>query len=269
MFKAQLAFIIGLFAQTVALAAPVADNSLESVFVGADVNATLVIESLDGGTRYVFDEDRAATRFCPASTFKVANSLIALDQGAATGEGVEFRWDGTERSVAAWNQDHTLASAIAVSCVWCYQQIARQVGRENYTEELRRLDYGNASIGDEVDQFWLDGSLRISADEQVRFLRSLRQTPPPFGGSLIAVLDDIMTIEQKDGYTLRAKTGWTGSGQHIGWFVGSLHAGSETWLFAMNFDMHDASQASLRQSLTLGAFQTLGILPPGWPGSPN
>lgn len=269
MYKSRVILLFWLAAPTVALAQPATDNPLEQVFAKVDQDATLVIESLDGATRYVFNEDRAATRFCPASTFKVANSLIALDQGAATGVGVEFRWDGTDRSVAAWNRDHTLASAISVSCVWCYQEIARKVGRQVYTETLRRLDYGNATIGDAVDQFWLDGSLRISANEQLRFLRSLRQPPLPFDADAIAVLDDIMTIEDRDGYTLRAKTGWTGADQHIGWYAGSLHADSKTWLFAMNFDMHEASQAPLRQSLTLSAFQALGILPTDWLGTPE
>lgn len=228
------------------------------------LQSTIVIETLDGHERYVFNEERAATRFCPASTFKVANTLIGLDFGAVSGNGVEFEWDGTDRGVDAWNRDQTLASAIRVSCVWCYQRVARQVGRESYEQTLAEIDYGNAVIGAEVDQFWLDGSLRISADEQIRFLRRLRQSPAPFSREQMAVLDDIMTIHTDAGYTLRAKTGWTGAGQHIGWYVGSLQSDTDTWLFAMNFDMYEADEASLRQSLTLDALRTLGILPADW-----
>lgn len=264
MTKPGTTLLLWLLAQSAAIAQP-ADNALHALFADAGVNATLVIESLDGRTRYAVNEDRAGIRFSPASTFKVPNSLIALDRGAVTGAGIEFRWDGRQRPVPAWNRDHTLASAIRVSCVWCYQAIAREVGREAYEEELRRLAYGNAVIGEEVDEFWLDGSLRISANEQVHFLRSLRQAPPPFSQALVAVLDDIMLIEEKDGYTLRGKTGWTGSGQHIGWYVGSLHSDENTWLFAMNFDMHDAAEAALRQALTIGALKLLGILPEDWP----
>ena len=218
----------------------------------------------EGQERYVFNGDRAATRYCPASTFKVPNTLIALNFGAVTGDGVEFQWDGTQRGVDAWNQDQSLASALRVSCVWCYQEIAREVGRGTYERRLAELDYGNAVVGDRVDQFWLDGSLRISALEQVQFLRSLREPQAPFSDAPMELLDRIMTIHAAGGYTLRAKSGWTGSGQHIGWYVGSVHSDNDTWLFAMNFDMFEAADASLRQSLTVDALKLLGVLPDSW-----
>jgi len=259
-----LTTVVPFLAGRTALAEFPGQSDISDLFSRAGLEATFVIESLDGHERYVFNEDRAGTRFCPASTFKVPNTLIALDFGAVHGGGIEFRWDGTDRSVDAWNRDQSLASALKVSCVWCYQEIARQVGRESYERSLSELDYGNAVVGDRVDRFWLDGSLRISAFEQVEFLRRLRQTPSPFSNEQMALLDRIMTIHSGEGYTLRAKSGWTGAGQHIGWYVGSVHSADDAWLFAMNFDMYEASDASLRQSLTVEALKLLGVLPEDW-----
>ncbi len=97
------------------------------------------------------------TRFLPASTFKIFNALVALETGVIPDEHATFKWDGVERSVPAWNQDHDLASAISVSAVWYFQELARRIGRERMQEWIDRAKYGNQNIGGEIDSFWLNG----------------------------------------------------------------------------------------------------------------
>ena len=72
-----------------------------------------------------------------------------------------FKWDGVTRSIEAWNKDHTLRSAIAVSAVPVYQEIARRIGAERMQKYVDLFDYGNRDIGGGIDQFWLTGNLRI------------------------------------------------------------------------------------------------------------
>ena len=57
--------------------------------------------------------------------------------------------------------------------------VCREIGevREKY---LTRIQYGNADPSGGVDRFWLDGALRISAMEQVDFLRKLYRNELPF-----------------------------------------------------------------------------------------
>ncbi len=64
----------------------------------------------------------------PASTFKIANTLIGLDQGAAKDvhEVVGFR--GQPQPVKEWERDMSLRDAIAMSNVAIYQALARRVG---------------------------------------------------------------------------------------------------------------------------------------------
>jgi beta-lactamase class D len=112
-----------------------------------------------------------AERFTPCSTFKIANSLIALHTGVASGPEFSLKWDGVKHPITAWNRDHTMRSAFSNSAVWFYQEIARRIGPERMTDGLRRFDYGNCDTSGGVTNFWLDSTLRISADEQVAFLR--------------------------------------------------------------------------------------------------
>jgi beta-lactamase class D len=235
-------------------------DAIGDAFLAESVLGTMVIESLDGSVRVIHNEDRAAARFSPASTFKIVNTLIALDQGILASRNSTFTWDGVERDVPTWNQDQTLASAFAVSCVWCYQQIARRVGTGVYVSELDRLEYGNGLVGDTVDSFWLNGVLRISAREQIKVLRGVVSKTVPYGLNHLDELRAIMLMEVGNGYRLYAKSGWTGAELHTGWFVGYVESGGQTWLFAMNLDMYTADEAPLRKDLVLRAFRALGLI---------
>ncbi len=80
-----------------------------------------------------------AERVSPCSTFKIPNSLIGLETGVLADENAVLPWDGVKRSRPEWNRDHTLASAIKVSVVWYYQELARRVG----TERMQKLVLGD------------------------------------------------------------------------------------------------------------------------------
>lgn len=235
-------------------------DAVRDAFLADNVQGTLIVESLDGTDSIVHDESRAAERFSPASTFKIVNTLIGLDQQIVTSRHSRFAWDGVERDVPAWNRDQTLASAFAVSCVWCYQEIARRAGPEVYRVALERLEYGNGQVGDAVDNFWLNGVLRISAREQIEVLRRIVSYNVPYSREHVDELRAIMLLEQGQDYRLYAKTGWTGPALHVGWFVGFVETDASTWLFAMNMDMDAAIQAPLRKEVVLRSLRALGLL---------
>src|SRR5215218_7552184 len=89
---------------------------LGDLFSDADATGTFAVLDLAGNRIVVSDRERAGTGFLPASTFKVPNSLIALETGvAADADSTIFPWDRVVRDFDAWNQDHTLRSAIKVS----------------------------------------------------------------------------------------------------------------------------------------------------------
>ena len=61
------------------------DAGLARIFQAAGANGTMVIANLDGTRQFVYNDSRATTRLPAASTFKILNSLIALDEGAISG----------------------------------------------------------------------------------------------------------------------------------------------------------------------------------------
>lgn len=239
------------------------DSDLARVFWRHGVNGTLVLSTLDGETRFVHNAARAAQRFTPVSTFEIPNTAIALEEGAASSERQVFKWDGKDRGRPEWNRDHTLESAFKVSCVWCYRQLARQIGPSRYRAYLSRLGYGNAEMGKQVDAFWLDGSLRISALEQVEFLRKLKLRKLGFRAHLYDLLERLMVLGKGPRLFLRGKTGWSvESRPQLGWVVGYLEAGEAVWLFALNMDIRMREDARKRMIVLRDALQAKGALPP-------
>src|SRR5437762_841605 len=110
----------------------------------------------------------------------------------------------------------------------------------------------------------LAGSLKVSADEQIAFLRKL------YGGQLTAsarstaIVKDIIVRERGEGYTMSWKTG-TGpvGGQYQGWLVGYVERGGGVYFFALvlNGPTFDAI-TSTRIDLAKSVLRDLGALPP-------
>ena len=188
--------------------------------------------------RYIrYNPERCAERFIPASTFKIMNSLIGLETGAIPDADYVIKWDGTKYDVPAWNQDHTLRTAIQNSAVWYYQELARRVGEKKMQEYVDAAHYGNQNISGKIDTFWLEGSLRISAEEQVEFLKRLYKGELPFSQRSMNIVKEILVLEKTETYQLSGKTG---SGQritpHESWFVGYLETQGNVYIFAANIE---------------------------------
>jgi beta-lactamase class D len=236
---------------------------LQRRFDSAGVRGAFVVYDLRGDTLTAVNLRRIDSAFLPASTFKIPNSLVALDRGAIRDAEDSIRWDGVERPIAAWNRTHTLRSAIRESVVWFYQELARRVGAARMRRSLRAIPYGNADIGGGIDRFWLDGKLRISARQQAVFLARLHRGTLPFSPRSMDIVKDILVRERGDNYTLRAKTGWAGRvARQIGWWVGSVEfSDGRVYTFALNLDLRDEADLPLREGLARALLRDLRLLP--------
>ena len=179
-----------------------------------------------------------------------------MQEGVVNGRSV-FIWDGFVHDFDSWNQDQDLNQAFSNSCVWCYQDIANAVGVGAYKEYLNEIDYGEIEEDFELSKFWLDGSLKISAAEQIDFLKSVYRREYSFDDGAYEFLESMMILEQSDSFTLRGKTGWTGE---IGWFVGYVEKSSDIWFFAVNLEVNEKSRLNIRKSIVYDALRDKRII---------
>lgn len=199
---------------------------------------------------YIFyNKDQFEKPFMPASTFKILNSLIGLETGVIEDENYVIEWDGVERN-PVWDQDHDLLLAYQNSAVWYYQELARRVGQERMAEWVDKANYGNEDIGGGVDQFWLEGNLRISPKQQIDFLRRLHDEDLPFSDRSMQITKKIMVETDTTNYTIRSKTGWGyQDDKEIGWYVGYVETENNVFYFANCIQINSEEIEELEQAI--------------------
>lgn len=212
------------------------------------------------------DGPRCKAAYLPASTFKIANSLIGLENGAISSADSVLPWDGQNHAVADWNQDHTLRTGFQASCVPCFQQVARLVGESSMQSWLKRLDYGNTDMTGGLDVFWLKGGLRITPLEQLDFLWRLDAGLLEVRPTSRAIVLDIMELEHGPEYILRGKTGLAlppDSDRDVGWFVGWVERRERRVYFATVIDGHppEVDLVTTRRALTERILRDRKLLP--------
>lgn len=246
-----------------ALALDWQDNpAVDKLFEAAGLNGTFVLYDIAANRFAGHQKTRAETRYVPASTFKIPNSLIGLTVGAVASVDEVLPYGGKPQRLKEWEQDMGLRTAIKVSNVPVYQELARRIGMEQMRTNVAKLDYGNAETGDAIDMFWLVGPLKISAIEQAQFLARLAQDRLPMPKDAMAQVREIAQLERGDGWVLFGKTGWADTYEpDVGWWVGWVQKGDRVYSFALNIDMPNDGDAAKRIKLGKESLRALGILP--------
>ena len=183
-------------------------------------NACFILRDNNHESVHFFNKERVLQRFLPASTFKIFNSLAALDLGIAPDDNLVIRWDSIPRR-PEWDKDMDMKEAFRESCVPWYQELARRIGPARMQHFLDTVKYGNMTMAGRIDTFWLNNSLRISADEQTGFLKRLYFSELPFQDRSQRIVKSLMLREQTPEYNLYYKTGMCISGDStVYWVVG-------------------------------------------------
>ncbi|WP_242604326.1 penicillin-binding transpeptidase domain-containing protein [Legionella birminghamensis] len=189
-------------------------------------------------------------RISPDSTFKIALSLMAFNQGIINQETV-FKWDGKKGVIPEHEGDQTPSSWLKYSVVWVSQQITPQLGYARIKHYLAGFDYGNQNFdGDQgmnngITHAWLSSSLKISAMEQLHFLQSMLSNELPVSPVAVLHTKENLYIGKLDNGA--DYFGKTGSGRHgrnerlsnpsklrDGWFVGFIQKNNQQYIFVSN-----------------------------------
>jgi beta-lactamase class D len=239
---------------------------LRRFFEAERVTGTIAIFDSADGVTSCSDLERCSKGYIPASTFKIPNSMIALETGVVGDSETVLPWDKQHYSVEAWNQDHTLRTAMQASCVPCFKAIARKVGQERMADWVKRLDFGNGDISGGIDRFWLSGGLRISPLQQLDFLRRFDGNKLPISERTADIARDIITLDVGSNHVLRGKTGLAmppDEPHEAGWFVGWVELGERRVFFATLIDSHekDVEILPLRRRLTEAVLRDQKLLP--------
>jgi len=90
---------------------------------------------------YCNDFEDAKKKTLPASTFKIPNSIIALETSVIKEISDTIKWDGQVQAFKIWEQDMTFAEAYKYSCLPCYRQLTRSQTTASMSEWLKKMEY--------------------------------------------------------------------------------------------------------------------------------
>jgi beta-lactamase class D len=234
-----------------------------------------VLYDVKNGRYYTYNDSLAKVRFNPYSTFKVFSTLVALGSGTARDKNFTIKYDSIKFPSKPWMrdavpqkfwfQDHNLQSALQYSVNWFYLELHQKIGEPEMDDYIHRCNYGNRDISSGLNNFWLGGSLGISAFEQVEFLNKMYfEKLKGFTTDAQELTKQIMLNESSNQYRLYGKTG-TGEVENdklIGWYIGFLETENNAFIFALNMLVDDYPEISSnkRQSIIKQIFRDLQII---------
>lgn len=237
-------------------------QAIAQLFDQAQSAGVLVIQRGQQIQVYGNDLSRADTEYVPASTFKMLNALIGLQHGKATTNEI-FKWDGKKRSFAAWEKDMTLGEAMQASAVPVYQELARRIGLELMQQEVQRIQFGNQQIGQQVDNFWLVGPLKVTPKQEVQFVSALAREQLAFDPQVQQQVKAMLFLQERKAYRLYVKSGWGMDVEpQVGWLSGWVETPqAEIVAFSLNMQMRNGMDPAIRLEILQQALAELGLYP--------
>lgn len=213
-------------------------NKYQKYFDGYKVTGSTTLFDYKNQKWFFTDSVDAETKTLPASTFKILNSLIALEEKVIQDENEILKWDGIKKDlfgkdIPSWNKDTDLKTAFKNSTIWFYVKMAERIGRNKYHQYLKKCKYGNLNFSEKGTDFWNYGNFGISPKNQIDFLVQLYENKVPFSQKTIDKVKEIMISESTDHFIFRDKTGWTNKdGIDIGWWIGYVETPNDVFFFA-------------------------------------
>lgn len=244
-------------------------NRLVDANFGGQGTCLTITDMGTGREVYVYGSNAVCMRpLPPCSTFKIANSLIGLDEGVIKPDEV-IKWDGKPLAVKSWETDANLETAFKRSMVPWFQRVARQIGHETYAKRLKAMDYGSGDPAGPVDQFWLGpevgGGLTISTRQQADFLHRLYSSQLPNKAASVVTVNKIMVDETRGTSVMSGKTGTCASladgSRNVGWWVGRLYSPDRDLVFAVSMEGQNALPGRELQIRLKSAFAKAGLWP--------
>ncbi len=227
------------------------EDSFQKYFDSAGVKGCFALFDNGQGHFTIYNLPRYRdSAFSPAGTFDIVQSLIALQTGVARDEhspavGSNSRQADTvdPKGVAPLMSLTQAFQASPDSANRGFADLARRIGTDTLRKWLDTLHYGNKAIGGSSDSFWLQGTLKITADEQLGLIKKLYFGQLPFFKRPQEIVRGLMHVESNSNYKLYYKIAGqhnTPDGKAISWALGWIEENRHPYFFVVNLDRDGA-----------------------------
>lgn len=215
--------------------------NFKKFFLG--LTGAFVLQDLQKDLTVRYNEAEAAKPFSPCSTFDILLALSGFQSGILK------------------DQEKTLESALHGTESTFFDELAGKIGAEKLEEFVRKSSYGNAKVEPAGSEFWRNGSLLISADEQVKFLTRLYRNQLPFDATGTEIVKNLMVKSNKAGKIFSGQSSDCNSGNvHVAWFVGHLKTMKGEYVFATILEGGSDLKGGKAETITREILQEMKLL---------
>ncbi|MCA5004984.1 class D beta-lactamase [Sphingobacterium bovistauri] len=221
-------------------------DKIDDIFSKQDLKGTILVYDAKQKVYYSNDFGLAEKGYLPASTFKIANSIIAFESDVLKDENTVMKWDGQKRALPSWEKDMNVREAFQASCLPCYQEVAKNIGAKRMKTYLNKLHYNNMEVSEStISDFWIKGNSHITPFEQIDFMQRLYTKKLPILNTTYDKMLHIFEKEKTSTYTYYGKSGWSENNSvNNGWFVGFVVKNTQAYYFALNAEPIDQNNTS-------------------------
>ena len=235
-------------------------QNLNEFFIKSGINGSITIFDLEKDKWIFSDSIQSKKGSLPASTFKIINSLIGLEEKVVKGKNDTIRWDGQPKyfktfKIANWNKDNDMEMAFKNSTIWYYEEISKQIKKRKYKRYLKKSRYSDREIeSGQGNDFWNYGNLKVTPTNQIELLVKLYKNELPFKDKNQELTRELMLEKETSEYRLSTKTGWCYDKIDIGWYIGYIELEDNVVFFATriekNLETEKKEFSRLRKTIT-------------------
>ena len=221
------------------------DDSIKKYFDENKVTGTFALFDNAIGRFTIYNLPRYKdSAYLPASTFKIVNSLVGIETGRVKDDSTIINWNGKPWFNAACDADLPMYRAFRLSCVPWFQELARRIGKDTMQKEIDTLGYARRygkPVIKQIDYFWLDNSIKVTADEQLGLVKKLYFEQLPFQPRTQRIVKSMMLMEDSSKYKLSYKTGLgiTENGHALAWIIGWVEENKHAYPFVLQIESPD------------------------------
>lgn len=225
-------------------------------------NGCMALYDLQTDIYTVYNADQCDIKHSPDSTYKIVSALAGLEYGVISENNTTLKWSGKNYTNKSWNKDQTLFSAIQNSVNWYFQSIDSIVGKERLKTILCKFKYGNCDLSADVRSFWADSSLKISAFQQIEFLKSFYLNSLDFSSSYIELIKRSIFLMKNERTILSGKTGteFAKGVETNGWFIGYITSNKNVIFFSTYIDQNSPSNGKMAFKIAINILNERGYL---------
>jgi beta-lactamase class D len=207
------------------------DDEIGGILEKHNVKGTFGMFDNSRGTFTVYDLDRFKQNYAPGQTFNIVSTMVALHTGKLTDDSSMVK--ANDSSGSSLN----IYTAFRANSTPHFETVASLIGKDTMKFWVDSLKYGNRKIGNDLQHFWMNDSLQISADEQLGLIKRLYFKQHPIRASVQESLKKMLIVENNAQFQTAYQLGSVRlKGRQLGWVVGWVEENRHVYPFVINFD---------------------------------